>query len=182
MLTSLGKNKFLFFFCFLVNQFQQSFSHCGSQCFQDLKHGLMINNDAYWHTKNKADFVYHYLVTFLSTEATQEFWMSFPGCEAEVPLKLFKVVRMLLRNDLNGQLTHILQHNRIMDRKIDYCSSIKYYKNMVKIIQRILTGQCFALENPCYIASGTLETWNIRHWWYQLKFIHLISFFSIHWY
>ena len=29
---------------------------------------------------------------------------------------------------------------------------------MVKVIQQILTGQYFALENPCYIASGTLET------------------------
>lgn len=110
------------------------------------------------HTKNKADFVYRYLLTVLSTEATQELWISFPGCEAKVPLKLFKVVRMCHKNDLNGQLTHIPQHNGIMDRKINYCSSIKYYKKMVKVIQQILTGQCFALENPCHIASGTLET------------------------
>lgn len=63
----------------------------------------------------------------------------------------------------------------MVDKKINYCSSIKCSKKMVKIIQQILTGQCFALENPCYTASGTLELQNIRHWWYQLKFIHLIT-------
>lgn len=51
---------------------------------------------------------------------------------------------------------------------------------MVKVIQQILTGQYFALEKPCYIASGTLET-KYKALVISIKvytFNH--SFFSIH--
>lgn len=143
-------------------------------------------NDKQWCLlthKKKADFVYHYLVIILSTEATQEFWMSFPGCEAEVSLKLFQVVRMLHRNDLNGQLTHIPQHNGIMDRKINYCSSIKYYKNMVKNNPTDFNRPVFCSRKPmlhCIWNSGNIKYKALVIPIKIYTFNH--SFFSIHLY
>lgn len=61
------------FFLLSVNQFQQSFSHCGSQCFQDLKHGLMINN-MLTDTQKEGWLCLPLFSEDLITEATQEFW------------------------------------------------------------------------------------------------------------
>ena len=66
----------------------------------------------------------------------------------------------------------------MVDKKINYCSSIKCSKKMVKIIQQILTGQCFALENPCYTASGTTKYKALVISIKVYTFNH--SYFSIH--
>lgn len=51
-----------------------------------------------------------------------------------------------------------------MDKRINYLSSIKYYKEMVKIIHLDFNKSVVkVLQNPNYFASGVLETQDIKH-------------------
>lgn len=56
------------------------------------------------------------------------------------------------------------QQNGIMDKRINYLSSIKYYKEMVKIIHPGFNKSVVkVLQNPNYFVSGVLETQDIKH-------------------
>lgn len=51
-----------------------------------------------------------------------------------------------------------------MDNRINYLSSIKYYKEMAKIIHPDFNKSVIkVLQNPNYFVSGVLETQDIKH-------------------